>query len=161
MFCSKCGKAMLADAKFCMFCGAPSERLPEQGQPSEQAYAAPDGSLSRVQAPESAPEGTVLTPSDIPSAGFSYGESDSPDSSAPDTLNGTDTLDSPAPADTASSAPLQAAAADPSVQASPNLGQPADDRKYYTFGHIALCLAAVAVMAIVAGIFAGLYFSAI
>ena len=31
--------------------------------------------------------------------------------------------------------------------------------KYYTFGHLALCLAAVAVMAIVAGVFAGLYFS--
>ena len=33
--------------------------------------------------------------------------------------------------------------------------------KYYTFGHIALCLAAVAVMAIVAGVFAGLYFSVV
>lgn len=33
--------------------------------------------------------------------------------------------------------------------------------KRYTFGHIALCLAAVGVMAIVAGIFAGLYFSVI
>ena len=33
--------------------------------------------------------------------------------------------------------------------------------KYYTFGHIALCLAAVGVMAVVAGIFAGLYFSVI
>ncbi len=33
------------------------------------------------------------------------------------------------------------------------------EQKYYTFGHIALCLAAVAVMAIVAGVFAGLYFS--
>lgn len=31
--------------------------------------------------------------------------------------------------------------------------------KYYTFGHLALCLAAVALMAIVAGVFAGLYFS--
>ncbi len=33
--------------------------------------------------------------------------------------------------------------------------------KYYTFGHLMLCLAAVGVMAIVAGIFAGLYFSVI
>ena len=33
--------------------------------------------------------------------------------------------------------------------------------KYYTFGHIALCLAAVGVMAVVAGVFAGLYFSVI
>ncbi|MBQ8170830.1 MAG: zinc-ribbon domain-containing protein [Oscillospiraceae bacterium] len=33
--------------------------------------------------------------------------------------------------------------------------------KYYTFGHLMLCLAAVGVMAIVAGVFAGLYFSVI
>ena len=33
--------------------------------------------------------------------------------------------------------------------------------KYYTFGHIALCLVAVAVMAIIAGVFAGLYFSVV
>lgn len=33
--------------------------------------------------------------------------------------------------------------------------------KYYTFGHIMLCLGAVALMAIVAGVFAGLYFSVI
>lgn len=34
------------------------------------------------------------------------------------------------------------------------------ERKY-TFGHIMMCLAAVAVMAIVAGVFAGLYFSVV
>ena len=39
--------------------------------------------------------------------------------------------------------------------------KPEKPEKYYTFGHLAMCLAAVAVMAIVAGVFAGLYFSAI
>ncbi len=34
------------------------------------------------------------------------------------------------------------------------------ERKY-TLGHIMMCLAAVAVMAIVAGVFAGLYFSVV
>lgn len=33
--------------------------------------------------------------------------------------------------------------------------------KYYTLSHLLLCLAAVAVMAIVAGVFAGLYFSSL
>ncbi len=33
--------------------------------------------------------------------------------------------------------------------------------KYYTSGHIVMCLAAVGIMAIVAGVFAGLYFSVV
>ena len=51
----------------------------------------------------------------------------------------------------------------------PNFGAPVPvvkekkpkEEKYYTFGHIMLCLSAVAVMAIVAGVFAGLYFSVV
>lgn len=38
---------------------------------------------------------------------------------------------------------------------------PVKEEKHYTFNHILLCLAAVAVMAVVAGVFAGLYFSVI
>lgn len=37
----------------------------------------------------------------------------------------------------------------------------AKPERKYTFGHIMMCLAAVAVMAIVAGVFAGLYFSVV
>ena len=43
----------------------------------------------------------------------------------------------------------------------PPVAQPQKPEKYYTFNHILMCLAAVAVMAIVAGVFAGLYFSTI
>lgn len=43
----------------------------------------------------------------------------------------------------------------------PPATQPQKEEKYYTFNHILLCLGAVAVMAIVAGVFAGLYFSTI
>ena len=43
----------------------------------------------------------------------------------------------------------------------PPASQPVKEEKYYTFKHIAMCLAAVAVMAIVAGVFAGLYFSVV
>lgn len=47
------------------------------------------------------------------------------------------------------------------IQTAPTTEDSEKPAKYYTFGHIALCLAAVGVMAIVAGIFAGLYFSVI
>ena len=70
----------------------------------------------------------------------------------------------PAPASAPVSAPIldmeQPAPASAPVSApAPATQQPAE--KCYTFTHIALCLAAVALMAIVAGVFAGLYFSAI
>ncbi len=39
--------------------------------------------------------------------------------------------------------------------------KPVKEEKYYTFGHIMLCLGAAAIMAIAAGVFAGLYFSVI
>lgn len=48
-----------------------------------------------------------------------------------------------------------------SAPVQPQPAEEPDKRAKYTFGHIALCLAAVGVMAIVAGIFAGLYFSVI
>ena len=63
-------------------------------------------------------------------------------------------MERPAPASSPVSAPV------PDMeQPAPAAQQPAE--KCYTFTHIALCLAAVALMAIVAGVFAGLYFSAI
>ena len=71
-------------------------------------------------------------------------------------------MEQPAPANTPVSAHVldmeQPAPASALVSA-PATQQPAE--KCYTFTHIALCLAAVALMAIVAGVFAGLYFSAI
>ncbi len=47
------------------------------------------------------------------------------------------------------------------VPEAPIAPKPPKEEKYYTFNHILLCLAAVAVMAVVAGVFAGLYFSVI
>ena len=41
----------------------------------------------------------------------------------------------------------------------PPTAQPVKDEKYYTFTHLLLCLGAAAIMAITAGVFAGLYFS--
>ena len=73
-------------------------------------------------------------------------------------------MEQPAPASAPVSAPVldmeqPAPASTPVSAPAPATQQPAE--KCYTFTHIALCLAAVALMAIVAGVFAGLYFSAI
>ena len=57
----------------------------------------------------------------------------------------------PAPAQPMNTIPVQSAKLTPENK---------PERKY-TLGHIMMCLAAVAVMAIVAGVFAGLYFSVV
>lgn len=57
----------------------------------------------------------------------------------------------PAPAQSVNTIPVQSAVLTPENR---------PERKY-TLGHIMMCLAAVAVMAIVAGVFAGLYFSVV
>lgn len=57
----------------------------------------------------------------------------------------------PAPAQSVNTIPVQSAVLTPENK---------PERKY-TLGHIMMCLAAVAVMAIVAGVFAGLYFSVV
>ncbi len=98
---------------------------------TSNAYNAPDVS-SAANIPN------VPTPNTIPT----YGTSE-PVYSAP--------LAYPSPAQSMGTIPVQSA--EPKPESKP-------ERKY-TLGHIMMCLAAVAVMAIVAGVFAGLYFSVV
>lgn len=98
---------------------------------TSNAYNAPDVS-SATNAPN------VPTPNTIPTYGTS-----GPVYSAP--------LAYPSPAQSMGTIPVQSA--EPKHESKP-------ERKY-TLGHIMMCLAAVAVMAIVAGVFAGLYFSVV
>lgn len=67
----------------------------------------------------------------------------------------------PAPAAPAVEYPTGAMAPNFSAQVPQQKAKKEKSEKYYTFGHLMLCLAAVGVMAIVAGVFAGLYFSVI
>lgn len=83
-------------------------------------------------------DNTVPTPNAIPT----YGASE-PVYPAPPAY--------PAPAQNMNTIPVQSAVLTPENK---------PERKY-TLGHIMMCLAAVAVMAIVAGVFAGLYFSVV
>ena len=151
MFCSQCGKQLDNNALFCTFCGARTNNTA--------------GSPAPVSAPVSAPV-----------------------TAAPETVR-TDSQPTPVSSDTAATEPVSQTVPQPAPAPMPEVqpavttepamdffnDSPADvqaqvplspvpeekEPKYYTFGHIALCLAAVAVMAIVAGVFAGLYFSVI
>lgn len=125
---------------------------PEQSEQRE--YSAPESETdipvteiaSEMPTAENAPEsaadnsaadGAIPTPNTIPS----YGESANVYSAPP-----------VYPSVSAIGAPITQEIKAPTAPAEK------PERKY-TFGHLMLCLAAVAVMAIVAGVFAGLYFS--
>lgn len=159
MFCTNCGKEIIDTAKFCNFCGRPqsaplpqpiSEQpvsgfvyLPEDTEPRgvfesagtpEEKTAESAAAANGASADAEAPRDGVPTPNLIPS----YGESSGQPAYPPEYTG-------------CSPAPVIPAQPKPAVKA---------ERKY-TLGHIIMCLTAVAVMAIAAGVFAGLYFSVV
>ncbi|MCM1165810.1 MAG: zinc-ribbon domain-containing protein [Lachnospiraceae bacterium] len=158
MFCTNCGKEIIDTARFCNFCGAAvsnaAESVPVSESVSEMPEAPESAEMPSVDgayeyAAESAEEAAepfaetvenaVPTPNDIPSYGGS-----APVYSAPPVYP---------------EAPVSAvpAVSEIPVQSAPE----SKPERRYTLGHIMMCLAAVAVMAIVAGVFAGLYFSVV
>ena len=172
MFCSKCGKLLGDNALFCTYCGA---AVANAGQPApastpvlETEQPAPV-SAPVLKAEQPAPASTPVSapvleaeqpaPASTPvSAPILEAEQPAPVStpvSAP-------ILEAKQPAADGQDAPMSAEEIAYHEQAIMDLFTPQPpEEKYYTFKHIALCLAAVALMAIVAGVFAGLYFSAI
>lgn len=163
MFCVNCGKELANDARFCSFCGAPvkdvivrttvaepqkeavaeNETLNAEQPVSEEAVltteqAVPENEVSEEQPGDAAlnaplEEKTSLpTPNVIPTMGV--GTSSPANANTPNTEN-------------------------PNVAPAPSA--PEKPERRYTLGHIFICLAAVAVMAITAGVFAGLYFSVV
>lgn len=163
MFCVNCGKELANDARFCSFCGAPvkdvivrttvaepqkeavaeNETLNAEQPVSEEAVltteqAVPENEVSEEQpgiAPQNAlsvEETSLPTPNVIPTMGV--GTSSPANANTPNTEN-------------------------PNVAPAPSA--PEKPERRYTLGHIFICLAAVAVMAITAGVFAGLYFSVV
>ena len=146
MICTKCGSTIAENALFCTFCGQPTGlSAPAQSAPVMQEV--PQSIPVMQEVPQSIPV-MQETPQSAPVQ--------------------------PVPAQPAAAVPPMNAyaqsAAEPQSATNRQSGAyvpaepPAIDQKpekYYTFGHIALCLAAVAVMAIIAGVFAGLYFSVV
>ena len=180
MFCSNCGKEIMDSAKFCNFCGIPiskPESSPILTEPEKSATP-----ITEVTETAAMPEMTAepaSTPINIFDGGSPQNTEGSPEN--------TEILSEPATSeDTTPTEPVTAAysslspeqiptfgTAQPSYQPMPQTNfqqtpQPnfapappveqARPERKYTFAHIMMCLGAVAVMAIVAGIFAGLYF---
>jgi len=183
MFCSKCGRPVNENALFCTFCGNPlrgaNDGNPKNNEPETTAGSAPvtingaavgdsvpvyGGSVSAsIPMPERHSDFTDSTPiyketSSVPLNDSNTDYHEMPKNSMPmfDTQTADTVLTSPEtaanPAETGS--PVSVPIID--IENAPKKVE-----KYYTFGHIAMCLAAVAVMAIVAGVFAGLYFSVV
>lgn len=169
MFCSNCGREIGDNSKFCNFCGLPISQPETFSQPiSESISEQISQPVSVVEAMENPREQIHETESTI----FE---------SVPATLtepsSSTPIYSTPQP----ENIPNMGATVTPESRNIPNMGEtvtpqpynnttapqtpgqggvsekPIPERKY-TLGHIIMCLAAVAVMAIVAGIFAGLYF---
>ena len=144
MICTKCGSTIAENALFCTFCGQPTGvSAPAQSVPVMQEI--PQSVPVMQEIPQSAPvmqEAPQSVPAQ-PAAAVppmnAYAQPAAEPQSAPNRQSG-------------AYVPAEPPAIDQ---------KPEKPEKYYTFGHIALCLAAVAVMAIVAGVFAGLYFSVV
>lgn len=163
MFCSQCGKQLDNNALFCTFCGARTNNTAGSPAPVSAPVSAPV-----TAAPETVREDSQPTPVSSDTA-----------ATEPVSQTAPQPVSEPVPQTVPQPAPAPAPEVQPAVTAEPSMDffhdSPADvqaqvplspvpeekEPKYYTFGHIALCLAAVAVMAIVAGVFAGLYFSVI
>ena len=142
MFCKICGRMIAENALFCTFCGTPvAESSSEPVQTSSSAQPTQAEQLTADPVTEETAPVSELT--------------------APVTEQAAPTAQPSQPAAVPmqqNSAVTQSTAFEYSLQ--PPAPQP-KEQKYYTLGHIVMCLAAVGVMAIVAGVFAGLYFSVI
>lgn len=181
MFCSQCGKQLDNNALFCTFCGKrtnnPNVTPAAVSQPVGTAPATVQTPIQPtaepVSAENNAPVSKNSTPisaqSEVQPAAESVTEPTSepvtesqPAPAAEYSTNSAEAAPAPQPTDLLNDAPISAPAPAP-VQTTVPLAPIPEEKepKYYTFGHIALCLAAVAVMAIVAGVFAGLYFSVV
>lgn len=157
MYCKNCGKIISEGALFCTFCGAKAE-IPAEPH-----------SEGTENAAETAPESVSQ-----PVQETSIQDAAPASASAAEPAQNTQSVHSasviPAPIDTSaprpaasiysgiSSTPVQNPISS-SIEFRPEKAENAKPEKHFTWLHIGLCLAAVAVMAIVAGIFAGLYFS--
>ena len=181
MFCSQCGKQLENNALFCTFCGKrtnnPNVAPAAVSQPVGTATAAVQAPIQPTTEPDSAENNTTVSENSAPIPAQSEvqpaAESVTEPTSEPATehqpaptaeysVNSAEAAPAPQPTEFLTNAPLSAPAPAP-VQTTVPLAPVPEEKepKYYTFGHIALCLAAVAVMAIVAGVFAGLYFSVV
>lgn len=190
MFCTNCGKQIIDTAKFCNYCGAvvaanmnnaaqptavpvnqPSAPVqePQTAQAAEvkTEAAVPVEAAEATEAVKAEPvsaENTSVTaqPTEgtaVPQAVDSPKEGVAPAVQAVRPVQTAQPVQSVQPMQTATAAnaPVPAAQNIPSTPAPKAEREP----RMYTAGHIIMCLVSTAIMAIAAGIFAGLYFSVV
>ncbi|MGN0687988.1 MAG: zinc ribbon domain-containing protein [Oscillospiraceae bacterium] len=147
MYCNQCGNILPDGSMFCSFCGAKNNLPPKSTAVSANSDAEAADVSAAVKQPEASP-----AHSSAPSADSLHAE---PICSQPEPM-----FRQPEPIpDVRAETPRMAPNFGSTVQLKKEKAE--KPVKYYTFGHIALCLTAVAIMAIVAGVFAGLYFTAV
>lgn len=130
MYCNQCGNIVPENAVFCSFCGA------------------------KCNLPSAAPVNTIVS-APQPATEVAAPVNEAPVNPTPEPL-----VQEPAPIPQPEPETFSTAAPTPYTEMNKNeVPEIVKVEKYYTFGHIMLCLSAVAIMAAAAGVFAGLYFS--
>lgn len=187
MFCTNCGKEIIDTAKFCNFCGMPVKNMAASVpvtpitpvQTAESVRPVPQPEQTAFDYTESADipvtdNVTEMPETEIPTAEIAPEYESTEDISEPAAEAVTDDSAIPTPntiptyGESNSVYPVPPVYPDPPANTVPvtqeikaeTAPENKPERKY-TLGHIMMCLAAVAVMAIVAGVFAGLYFSVV
>lgn len=165
MYCNHCGNILTEDAQFCAFCGAKcglasvvsAKELNSTAPTAETASPAADTSTTATETrPADAYTAAPAAPADAAAPIYS--------APAPQAESIPQPQAAPAPTQPFTARNEAAHAAPPAQGISVEIPVPQEQvkvEKYYTLGHIMLCLGAVAIMAIIAGVFAGLYFSVI
>lgn len=142
MFCKICGRMIAENALFCTFCGTSVADSTTDAKSASTSHTVE--SIQHEQVIHSIEASAPIVESVEPA---------------------TEHTASSAQPDISTSVPMtqnSAATQSPSFEYSLELPTPQPkEQKYYTLGHIVMCLAAVGIMAIIAGVFAGLYFSVI
>lgn len=139
MYCENCGKELKENTKFCIYCG--TEQTSSVILPAEITVPAPSEPVSESSAPAISatpePENIAPTAAEVPEAPE---PSEIPTSGTSQQTNSNE------------NEPPLIVTVFPEKSPSP--------APTYTLKHLVMCLAVAAVMAVAAGVFAGLYFAA-
>ena len=134
MFCENCGKELGEDTTFCAFCGThQSATVIAAAANTESTETAETASV-----PMTAPTSVAEAPTSVPA--------NAAISSAVPTPN---------------AIPSSGMLGYPAVTIETPKKEKRPRERKYTLGHLILCLAAAGIMAVAAGVFAGLYFSVV
>lgn len=174
MFCANCGKEIAENVKFCHYCGAeqtatviPAASIPVvpdltsvPAAPIEEGAASPAASVPVTPVEENA----ASPAASVPVAPIEESAA-SPATSVPAAPVEESAANSIASVPTPNSIPTsnigETAPAIPSYPPVKSKKKKEPRERKYTLGHLVMCLIAAGVMAIAAGVFAGLYFSVI